>query len=112
MLKQLFIASFAIASISSIAATSAQAQETQSVKVSVAGVDTRSPEGARIMLQRIQAAAGTICGPAPSKGMDRLTQYDPCVRTVTQATVNGLHNPVLTAELNGGKHPAQLASAK
>ena len=110
MLKQLIIVSLAIASV---AATSAQAQETRSVKVSVAGLDTRSESGARIMLQRIQAAAGTICGPAPSNGIDRLKQYDPCVRTVTQATVNGLGNPVLAAVLTQGKaRSAQLASAK
>lgn len=112
MFKQLIIASLAIASA---AATSAQAQDFRTVKVSIAGIDTRSDSGARIMLQRIKSAAGTICGPAPSNGMDRLNQYDPCVRTVTQATVNGLGNPVLTALLTPAKakaRPAQLASVK
>jgi UrcA family protein len=107
MLKQLIIASLAIASV---AATSAQAQETRSVTVSVAGLDTRSESGARILLQRIHSAAGTICGPAPSNGIDRLKQYDPCVSKVTEATVNGLHNPTLMAVYSG--KPAQLASAK
>jgi UrcA family protein len=112
MLKQLLIATLAIASV---AATSAQAQETRSVTVSVAGIDTRSESGARIVLQRIKTAAGTICGPFPSNHMDQYVQYDPCVRNVMQTTVAGLNNPRLMALLTSdkaGAHSAQVASAK
>ena len=112
MFKQLIIASLAIASV---AATSAQAQDTQSVTVSLAGIDTHSPSGARIMLQRIKVAARAVCGPAPSTAMDRHLQYDPCVDSVTQRTVDGLANPYLTALLGKerpGVRRAQLASAK
>jgi UrcA family protein len=112
MFKQVLIASLAIASF---AATSAQAQETRSVKVSVAGIDTRSDSGARIVLQRIKTAASAVCGPMPSDAIDRLEQYGPCVRLVTEQTVAGLHSPSLTALLTTGKagaHEAKLASAR
>jgi len=111
MLKQLIIASLAIASI---AATSAQAQETRSVKISLAGVDTHSTGGAIVMLNRIKFAAGSVCGPVPSAPMDRHIQYDRCVRDVTQHTVDGLNNPFLTALASGkaGAQPSRLASAR
>jgi UrcA family protein len=111
MLKQLIIASLAIVSF---AATSAQAQEARSVRISVAGLDTQSESGARVILQRIKFAAGTVCGPAP-RYLERSKQYNPCVREVTQRTVAGLSNPRLTAILTqDGRSPlpAKLASAK
>lgn len=111
MLKQILIASLLIAPF----AGSAQAQEAPSVKVSVAGIDTRSESGARIVVKRIQAAAGAVCGPLPSDLMERQTHYAPCVRDVTERTVRGLNNPMLTAQLTGEKaaaRPALLANAK
>jgi UrcA family protein len=111
MLKQLIIASLAIASVAG--AAQAQEQDTRTVKVSIAGIDTHSESGARIMLARIKAAAGSVCGPAPSNLMDRHVQYDPCVRGVTQATVSGLDNPVLTALFTKSPAPERkLASAR
>jgi UrcA family protein len=111
MLKQLLIASLAIASVAG--AVQAQPSDTSSVKVSIAGIDTHSESGARVMLQRITVAAGSVCGPAPSNLMDRYAQYDPCVRGVTRATVAGLNNPYLTALLTKGRaSPSELASAK
>lgn len=111
MFKQLLIASLAIASIAG--AAQAQESDTRSVKVSVAGIDTHTESGARIMLQRIKFAAGTICGPVPSNGLDRYTHYDPCVRNVTQKTVADMGNPLLTALLTKD-HDQQrkLASAR
>ena len=113
MFKQLVIASLAIASI----ATAAQAQSSEfpSVKVSFAGLDTHSDSGVRIMLRRIQSAAGTVCGPEPSVGLERMTRYEPCVREVTQRTVAALSNPRLAALLSNGEigaPQAKLASAK
>ena len=111
MLKQLLIASLAIASVAG--AAQAQTSDSRSVTVSIAGIDTHSESGARIVLQRIKVAAGSVCGPAPSNMMDRYAQYDPCVRGVTQATVTGLNNPYLTALLTKGQTPPrELASAK
>jgi UrcA family protein len=102
MFKQLIIASLAIASI----AGAAQAQDTRTVKVSTAGIDTRSEGGALVMLHRIKFAAAAVCGPEPSHEMDRYTQYEPCVQGLTQRTVAQLNNPYLTALLS--KSPAQV----
>jgi UrcA family protein len=110
MLKQLIIASLAI---TSVVATSAQAQEARSVRISIAGIDTHSESGARVILQRVKFAARTVCGPVPSH-LERYKQYEPCVRDVTQRTVAGLDNPLLTAMLTQdevGAHQAKLASA-
>lgn len=109
MFKPLIIASLAIASL----AGAAQAQDTRTVKVSVAGIDAHSQDGALVMLHRIRFAAAAICGPAPSNGMDRHDQYDPCVRGVTQRTVASLNNPYLRV-LVDKTAPAEwrLASAR
>ena len=107
MLKQLIIASLALAAV---AATSAQAQNVRSVRVSVAGIDWHSEIGARVILQRIRSAAATVCGPAPIL-IDRIRLYEPCVRDVTEHTVAGLNNPVLTAMISN-EAPARLASIK
>lgn len=110
MLKQVIIATFAIAAV----ATSAGAQEARAVHVSLAGIDTHSESGARVILQRIEFAARTVCGPMPAH-LERITQYDPCVRSVTQETVSRLNNPFVTALLTRsepGSQQAQLASAK
>jgi UrcA family protein len=110
MLKQITIAAFALA-----AAASAQAQATDipTVKVSVAGIDTQSSSGARILLQRIETAAGQVCGGPPSQVLDRQRIYEPCVRDVTARTVAGLNNPRLAALINSKAAPAaKLASAR
>ena len=110
MFKQLIIASLAIASIDG----AAQAQDTRTVKISVAGIDAHSQGGALVMLHRIKFAASAICGPAPSNEMDRYTQYDPCVRGVTQRTVASLKNPYLSELVSKSLPPTdwKMASAR
>ncbi len=80
------------------------------MRVSVAGIDSHSEIGARVILRRIQSAAARVCGPAPIL-LDRIRLYEPCVRDVTERTVAGLNNPVLTAMMSN-EAPARLASAK
>ena len=107
--------------IAAVAATlltgSAQAQvsDVPTVKISMAGLDTKSDSGAHIMLQRITFAAETVCGPLPSSMLDRQQKYAPCVREVTQRTVSELNIPRLTALLTHGDvagPQSKLASAK
>ena len=114
MLKQVIIASFALASVAGIpAAAQAQSHDIPSVTVSVAGLDTHSTSGARIMLQRIQSAAEKVCGGEPSVLLDRKMKFQPCVNEVTQRTVAGLNNPSLTAQLNKPAAPStKVASAR
>jgi UrcA family protein len=111
MFKQLIVASIVTASLAG--AARAQESDIRTVTVSIAGINTHSQSGATVMLQRIKVAAGTVCGPAPSNGLDRRFQYDPCVTGVTQRTVAGLNNPVLTALLNTDvAQMRKLASAR
>lgn len=98
MLKQLIIASLAIAAL---AATSAQAEEARSVRISIAGLDTHSESGARVILRRVKFAAGTVCGPAPVH-VEPYKPYKTCVRDVTKRTVASLNSPLLTAMLTEG----------
>jgi UrcA family protein len=98
MLKQFIISSFALAAVV-VAAPAVQAQELPSVKVSLAGIDTRSDSGALIAVRRIQTAAGKVCGGEPSAALDRQQKFEPCVREVTQRTVSGLNNPRIAAML-------------
>ncbi len=110
MLKSVIIATFALA-----AASAAQAQSTQvpTVKISVAGIDAQSSSGARIVLHRIQAAAGKVCGGEPGRDLDRRASYDPCVQEVTTRTVAGMNNPRLSALFDKKAEPAtRLASAR
>jgi UrcA family protein len=110
MLKHIIIAAFALAAAS---AAQAQSNDIPAVKVSVAGIDSQSASGARILLQRIQAAAGQVCGGAPSQVLDRKRIYEPCVQEVTARTVAGMNNPRLAALINGKAEPAaKLASAR
>jgi UrcA family protein len=107
MFKQVIIASLAVASL----AGAAQAQDTRTVKVSTAGIDARSEGGALVMLHRIKFAAAAVCGPEPSRELDRYAQYEPCVQGVTQRTVAQLNNPYLSALLTRGPAPVrQMAS--
>lgn len=110
MFKQIFIATVALA-----AATAAHAQsiDIPTVKVSVAGIDTQSTSGASILLQRIEMAAGKVCGGEPSQVLDRKRVYEPCVHDVTARTVTGLNNPRLAALFDNTAAPAaKLASAR
>lgn len=110
MFKQFIIAAVALAAAS---AAHAQSADLPTAKVSVAGIDTQSSSGARILLQRIQTAAGTVCGGVPSQVLDRQRVYRPCVADVTARTVAGLNYPRLTALLDKNAAPsAKLASAR
>ena len=110
MFKHIVVASLAIAALAG--AAEAQAGDTRAVTVSVAGIDTHSESGARIVLQRIKVAATSICGPEPSNLMDRHTRFEPCVQGVTGRTVTGLDNPLVTALLNKAPMERKLASVK
>ena len=98
MLKQILITSLLFAAAAPMA--HAESSQLPSVTVSMAGVDAHSDAGAQIMLRRIKAAAGKVCGDAPSAALDRLQKFQPCVREVTQRTVSDLNTPTLTAAWN------------
>jgi UrcA family protein len=111
MLKQLIIASLAIASV---AGGSVQAQEsdTRTVKVSVVGIDATTESGALVVLHRIRFAAAAVCSPPSARTVDRDSQNDACVRRVTQRTVASLNNPYLKALMTRNEPTQRLASAR
>jgi UrcA family protein len=111
MLKQLIIASFALATVAAVpAAAQAQTSDVLSVTVSYAGIDANSPGGAQILLRRISSAAEKVCGGEPSNALDRSMKFRPCVQEVTQRTVAGMNNPRLSALVNKSAPTSKVAS--
>ncbi|HEY2358736.1 MAG TPA: UrcA family protein [Phenylobacterium sp.] len=101
MFRQIITSAFAASLLLAAASTAeAQVSDVPSAKVSVAGIDTNSTEGAAIVLRRIRNAAGEVCGGEPSRQLDRQEKFKPCVQDVTQRTVSKLNNPHLTAMLH------------
>jgi UrcA family protein len=101
MFRQIITSAFAASLLLAAASTAeAQVSDVQSAKVSIAGIDTHSHEGAAIVLRRIRSAAGEVCGGEPSRQLDRQEKFKPCVQDVTQRTVFRLNNPNLTATLH------------
>ena len=110
MLKIIAIATFALAAAS---AAQAQSNDVQTVRISVAGIDTQSPRGARIVMQRIEAAAAKVCGAEPTRDLARMRMYEPCIQEVTARTVAGLNNPHLASLVDQSAQPAaKLASSR
>ncbi|HEY2750993.1 UrcA family protein [Phenylobacterium sp.] len=116
MFRQIITSAFAASLLLAAASTAeAQVSDVQSAKVSVAGIDTNSDEGATIVLRRIRNAAGEVCGGEPSRPLDRQEKFKPCVQEVTQHAVSKLSNPHLTAALREEYTPAaatRLASTR
>ena len=112
MLRQFVIASLALAAITAAPVANAQVSDLPSVTVSFAGIDANTDAGAQIMLRRIKAAAGKVCGGEPSNALDRQLKFDRCVDQVTQSTVARLHNTRLAAliKTNAPVGPTAVAS--
>jgi UrcA family protein len=112
MIKQtLAVTLLGILALSGGAASAASPQtdfDQVAVKVSYAGLDINSEEGARILLHRIDRAAGEVCGGPPSNRQDRLRWYRPCKKEVVQRTVSGINSPTLRA-LAGVESPMTVA---
>ncbi len=90
------------------AAASSPDPAAMSITVSVADLDLANRAGAKTALQRIHAAAKTVCGEEPDIGaIERLSLYGACIRTSTDRAVASLNSPVATA-LNGGHGGAMV----
>ena len=75
-----------------------------SVTVSVGDLNLDDRAGAKTALQRIHAAAKTVCGEEPGHRRDRAhgSSTAPCIRTSTDRAVASLDSPIATA-MNGGR---------
>ncbi len=79
--------------------TDARGTHTASTHVRYDDVDAGTPDGAKVLLSRIQAAAKKVCGPAP-KGKISLherSSYKSCVHEATENGVNSVNSPALSA---------------
>ena len=82
-----------------------------SITVSVADLNLDNRAGAKTALQRIHAAAKTVCGQEPDIGaVERLSMYDSCIRTSTERAVASLDSPTATA-MNGGGQASSIVVA-
>ena len=86
--------------------------DSHSAKVSLAGVDLGSDEGAKVALQRIRSAARQVCSEDPStRDLDLTYPYVPCLNATVDHAVGVLDSPRVTA-LNAahGKPPTVIAA--
>ena len=80
------------------------------VTVKYSDLNISSRPGARMLLERIDAAASTACGGAPDiRRLDRLASFEACRRSAVASAVAGVDSPVLTAMAHGGDR-ARLAA--
>jgi UrcA family protein len=87
--------------------------DTSSVTVRAPDLNLSTEAGARVMLQRLTAAAHVVCGPQPAPVELRRGQlYAACVKTTVDRSVASLNNPIL-ARLNGsGPTATAIAEAR
>ena len=101
----------AAATLSCAAAAFAQTSDTvPSVAVKYRDLDIGSPTGARVLLDRIEAAASTACGGAPDiRQLGRLASFEACHRSAVARAVDAVDSPMLAA-LAHRSPPASLAA--
>lgn len=86
--------------------------DAHSAKVSLAGVDLGSDDGAKVALQRIQRAARRVCSEDPNiRDLDLTSPYVTCLKATVDHAVGVLDSPRVTA-LNAahGKAPTVMAA--
>ena len=81
-----------------------------SVSVKYRDLNIGSPAGARKVLERIEAAAGTACGGAPDiRQLDRWASFEACRKSAVARAVVAVDSPMLTAVAHRGP-PASFAA--
>jgi UrcA family protein len=101
----------AAATLTCAAPVLAQTSDTApSVAVKYRDLNIGSPAGARILLERIEAAASTACGGAPDiRQLDRWASFEACRKSAVARAVVAVDSPMLTAVAHRGP-PASLAA--
>jgi len=83
----------------------------QSVKVSLAGLDLNSREGAAAALRRIDAAAASVCGDRPDAfDLPRWAQFERCRLTAVDGAVRTMNRPLLSLAAGSEPAPVMVAS--
>ena len=105
---------FAIAALAAstfLGVFSAAHAEDGQMRVNLAGVNTTTEAGAKTALARIRFSAANFCeqtgGRAP---LERVSAEDRCAAAMTRKSVQQLNAPMVSALLDGGSKPSQLAS--
>ena len=86
--------------------------DAHSARVSLAGVDLGSDDGAKVALQRIRSAARRVCSEDPgARNVDLTHPYVDCLNATVDHAVDVLASPRVTA-LNAvhGKPPVVMAA--
>jgi len=89
----------------------APAAAQSAVRVGYSDLNLQSPNGAKVMLARLDAAAPRACGPAPkARDRARATVYGACVNETVGGAVAALGAPLVTAAY-GGAVATDIAAA-
>jgi UrcA family protein len=86
---------------------SAQSSDTVSVNVPYGDLNLSNPAAAHELHNRVQNAARAICGDEPTAPMDRMTQYEPCVKKITDQALAGFQQSA-TASRDSTKLAANI----
>jgi UrcA family protein len=89
----------------------AQDDAAPSAKISLAGLDLSSRDGAGQALARIKAAAVTVCGDRPDlRQLDRQAPFERCRKAAVDNAVKTLDRPLLSQAASSDAPPLLMAA--
>jgi UrcA family protein len=79
------------------------AKHVASTHVRYDDVDAASPDGAKVVLERIRTAAKKVCSPKPhgKRSLQENSDYKDCLREATEDGVKGVNTPAVNAAYKG-----------
>lgn len=83
-----------------------------SVVVRFADLDLSGGNGAKVLYQRLNGAAETVCAPFDGRDIPRHTNFNTCVRTAVATAVAKVNRPALTEYYEGGNRNATIQIAR
>ena len=90
-------------------AAAAEPADTVAVKVKMGDLNLASPEGAQQMMNRIHAAARSVCQDLDSDPISRVTRYDACMGRIIGDAVAKLNSPLVSAAMQNDGHGIETA---
>jgi len=80
--------------------------EVPSVRIQFADLDLTQPAGAKVLYQRLSAAARTVCSPLQGRALASEARFRACMQQSTSAAVAQIDRPALTiyALAHSGAH--------
>jgi len=109
----LAVAALALTATSAFADTASRNDQSFSIGVRTAVLNLNSDTDAKVLLRRIQSAAGHGCGEKPNiVELSRMRVFNLCVGASVDATVARIGNPKLTALNNQSRPLTTLAQSR